>query len=156
MSEYCENCAALADELDDVRVVLDQCTRHKQGRGFALEEARGRIKALEAALHKIGYEPIGHAEATDSETLIAIVGIARAALETFVKPVKVHYSANDYEGLAVALADLLKQVNKFCEEQGEAEFYTGSALAALGQSDNEVHIKTLNDLRSQANRGVAK
>lgn len=77
-------------------------------------------------------------------------------LETFVEPVKVHYSANDYEGLAVALADLLKQVNKFCEESGEGDFYTGCALAALGMSDNEIHVKTLNDLRSQANRSSVK
>lgn len=69
---------------------------------------------------------------------------------------KVRYSASDYEGLAVALTDLLRQVNKFCEENGEAEFYTGNALAALGMSDNEVHLQTLNDLRSQANRAGVK
>lgn len=41
---------------------------------------------LRTALREIGYEPIGHAEATDSEVLIAIVGIARSSLETFVEP----------------------------------------------------------------------
>jgi hypothetical protein len=52
--------------------------------------------------------------------------------------------------IAVALADLLRQVNEFCEEQGEAEFYTGNAMAALGLSDNPVHLQTLADLRSQS------
>jgi hypothetical protein len=49
-----------------------------------------------------------------------------------------------------ALTDLMRQVSKFCEEQGEAEFYTGNAMAALGLSDNEVHLRTLADLRSQS------
>ena len=53
----------------------------------------------------------------------------------------------------IALTDLLKQVNKFCEEQGEAEFYTGNALAALGRSDNPVHLKTLAALSSPASGG---
>jgi hypothetical protein len=53
-----------------------------------------------------------------------------------------------------ALTDLMRQVSKFCEEQGEAEFYTGNAMAALGLSDNEVHLRTLADLRSQSNTGT--
>lgn len=45
-----------------------------------------------------------------------------------------------------ALNDLHRQVAKFCEEEGEWEFYTGNALAALGKSDNPVHLQTLRDL----------
>ena len=57
--------------------------------------------------------------------------------------------------LKVALTDLHRQVAKFCEEQGEAEFYTGSAIAALGRSDNPVHLQTLADMRSQStSKGV--
>ena len=33
--------------------------------------------------------------------------------------------------LETALRNLLDQVNKFCEEQGEADFYTGEAIRAL-------------------------
>lgn len=47
-----------------------------------LADEKHKSEALAAVLRKIGYEPIGHAEATDSEILIEIVGIARSALET--------------------------------------------------------------------------
>lgn len=53
-----------------------------------------------------------------------------------------------------ALRDLHRQVSKFCEEEGEWEFYTGNAMAALGLSDNPVHLQTLADLRTTS--GEAK
>jgi hypothetical protein len=63
--------------------------------------------------------------------------------------------ATDRVNLRVALADLHRQVSKFCEEQGEAEFYTGNAMAALGLSDNPVHLQTLADLWSaRTSKGV--
>jgi len=48
--------------------------------------------------------------------------------------------------LRAALRDLCNQVEKFCIEQGEWEFYTGPTLAALGESRQEVHEKDLLDL----------
>lgn len=56
------------------------------------------------------------------------------------------------EKLEVALGDLLRQVNKFCEEEGEANFYTGNALAALRLSDNRVHFETLDALLLAAHK----
>lgn len=60
----------------------------------------------------------------------------------------------EIDNLKAALADLHRQVSKFCEENGEAEFYTGNALAALRLSDNPVHLRTLHELRFPANPGV--
>lgn len=54
--------------------------------------------------------------------------------------------ATENAPLRNALADLLRQVESFVAEQGEADFYTGNALAALGWSDNPVHRQTLADL----------
>jgi hypothetical protein len=48
--------------------------------------------------------------------------------------------------LRAALLDLYKQVKDFCERQGEADFYTGNAMAALRISANPVHLQTLRDL----------
>ena len=51
-----------------------------------------------------------------------------------------------------ALRDLHRQVSRFCEEEGEWEFYTGNAMAALGLSDNLVHLKTLADLLTSSGK----
>lgn len=45
--------------------------------------------------------------------------------------------------LRVVLADLLRQVTEFCETHGEADFYTGNALAALRLSSAPEHLSTL-------------
>jgi hypothetical protein len=47
--------------------------------------------------------------------------------------------AQENERLRVALSDLHAQVEKFCLEQGEWEFYTGPALRALGRSNHDIH-----------------
>ena len=47
------------------------------------------------------------------------------------------------ERLRAALSDLNSQVERFCVEQGEWEFYTGPAQQALGRSKYEVHEKDL-------------
>lgn len=52
--------------------------------------------------------------------------------------------------LYLALADLLRQVNSHVERYGEADFYIGNTLAALGKSNNPVHIQTLRDLHFSA------
>lgn len=48
--------------------------------------------------------------------------------------------------LRAALMDLCNQVDKFCVEQGEWEFYTGPTLAALGESKQAEHERDLLDL----------
>lgn len=52
--------------------------------------------------------------------------------------------------LRVALADLLRQVTEFCEAHGEANFYTGNALAALRLSSAPEHLSTLISLCSSS------
>lgn len=58
-------------------------------------------------------------------------------------------AADISDRLRAALEDLVTQVKDFCKEQGEASFYTGSALAALGRSDSAVHEATLQALLPQ-------
>lgn len=52
--------------------------------------------------------------------------------------------------LQVALSDLHAQVERFCAEQGEWEFYTGPALRALGRSEHDVHERDLQKLVESA------
>lgn len=46
---------------------------------LVLPGLHARVKVLEAAMHKIAYEPIGAAESTDRQILDAIVVLAREA-----------------------------------------------------------------------------
>jgi hypothetical protein len=50
------------------------------------------------------------------------------------------------ERLRAALSDLLKQVNDFVAEQGEADFYTGPAMAALDRSSGSMREQHERDL----------
>lgn len=56
------------------------------------------------------------------------------------------WSISEIECLHAALDDLMNQVSRFCAEQGEWEFYTGPALAALRKSRAAVHLSDLKAL----------
>jgi hypothetical protein len=45
-----------------------------------LADSEARVKELEALIHRFGYEPIGHAGATDLQILAYITAESRAAL----------------------------------------------------------------------------
>ncbi len=74
----------------------------------------------------------------------------REAKAPLPKPV----SVDEAPVLRVALADLLRQVTEFCETHGEADFYTGNALAALRLSSAPEHLSTLLTLRSTSIKEV--
>lgn len=58
--------------------------------------------------------------------------------------------SSEPRALRAALEDLTAQVKRHCVLDGEAGFYTGSALAALGHSANPVHLQTLAALQCPA------